>query len=314
MSLNRLSLCFFGICSVLTAPFTAVAAELWAITPTPNPLRYEAPVPPAIQLVVEVRPEGPVDTRSCTVLVDTGDGQPPLRVQFDKPHLEPKRTVSVFYLDPGRYTIEGRGTAGCAGSQRAMVTIERVTTAASAPSTQPVPPPAPSSPATAHTTTTAPQAPVPAPAAPTRAPAPAKESSNPLRSLGEGLVEAMKSAAAAELARCPNGPVLSDVVGDVYPGATLHIQGTCLGTSGRVLLSVRKPTGAGWYNSPDATVVRWEDNFIFATVPPMAGVPDSQIEIGVARNIYDRTVPSNLIVKPFNAVKPSRPTQLRRRQ
>lgn len=269
----------------LGAPLGAEGAQVLSVSARPNPLQYAGAAAPAVLVTIQVAPDHLLDNRPCNVVVDAGDGQALLRLQFEQPIFEKERTVSVFYLDDGKYTIEARGLEDCSGVQRTVVEVQKlVTPPAQLPAPAGEPAPAPTqAPATAA---------VPVPSY-TEAPRP--------RSALEQAGDAMLAAEAAERARCPNGPVISRVMGAaIYPTGFVMIRGSCLGTRPRVLLTVTSSSGT-MYETRDGIIGKWDDTFGFATVPEMPGVPDGTVEVVVLDQRFSRG--SNPIYMPFSATR-----------
>lgn len=253
----------------LVAPFGALGTQVSSVSARPNPLQYAGPAAPAVLVTIQVAPNHPLDNRPCNVVVDVGDGQALLRLQFEQPILERERSVSVFYLDDGKYTIEARGMGDCGGVQRTVAEVQKLVTPPPAPALGVVPPPS------------------------TEAPRP--------RSALEKAGDSMLAADAAERARCPNGPLISRVMGAaIYPTGFVMIRGSCLGTRPRVLLTVTSSSGTR-YETIDGIIGKWDDTSGIATVPAMPGVRDGTVEVIVLDQRFSRG--SNPIYMPFSATR-----------
>ena len=71
-------------------------------------------------MTVEVN-RGQFDRQACDVLIETGDGSPPIRLSFARG--DERKTVRYAFTTPGSYTVRAVAAYGCSGTRTVNVAV-----------------------------------------------------------------------------------------------------------------------------------------------------------------------------------------------
>jgi hypothetical protein len=266
------------------------AAEIEAIAPVANPVRFSGPTPPGVFVTVRIRRSNPLDTGGCTAWVDTGDRQPFVRVVFPPwpQRQSDEQRVPLTYPAPGTFQIRASGADGCGGFATTQVTVEHVDAAAAA-IAAPTPAPAPVQ--------------APGPGAPPAATAAPPAPPGPPPGTADGAWAAL---AKNEQQQCAQGPQIEKVFGEAYPGAVIRVHGRCLGYIKHAALWLQTVDGGRLSDRTDGTIVRHDAVTVFFTVPEFPGWQTGQLDIVLLNGgIYDAHTQG--AVMPYSATPPSGP-------
>ena len=96
----RAAAAFLSLSLALAAPGAQAATQVDALSVLPNPATVHGSAPAQVEITVEVN-RGPFDRQACDVLIETGDGNPPIRLSFARG--DERKTVRYAFTTPGSY-------------------------------------------------------------------------------------------------------------------------------------------------------------------------------------------------------------------
>lgn len=104
----------------LAASAAQAATQVDALSVLPNPATVHASGPAQVEMTVEVN-RGQFDRQACDVLIETGDGSPPIRLSFARG--DERKTVRYAFTTPGSYTVRAVAAYGCSGTRTVNVAV-----------------------------------------------------------------------------------------------------------------------------------------------------------------------------------------------
>ena len=116
----RAAAAFLSLSLALAAPGAQAATQVDALSVLPNPATVHGSAPAQVEITVEVN-RGPFDRQACDVLIETGDGNPPIRLSFARG--DERKTVRYAFSTPGSYTVRAAAAYGCSGTRTANVAV-----------------------------------------------------------------------------------------------------------------------------------------------------------------------------------------------
>ena len=111
---------FLSLSLALAAPGAQAATQVDALSVLPNPATVHGSAPAQVEMTVEVN-RGQFDRQACDVLIETGDGNPPIRLSFARG--DERKTVRYAFTTPGSYTVRAVAAYGCSGTRTANVAV-----------------------------------------------------------------------------------------------------------------------------------------------------------------------------------------------
>ena len=111
---------FLSLSLALAAPGAQAATQVSALSVLPNPATVHGSTPAQVEMTVEVN-RGQFDRQACDVLIETGDGNPPIRLSFARG--DERKTVRYAFTTPGAYTVRAVAAYGCSGTRTASVAV-----------------------------------------------------------------------------------------------------------------------------------------------------------------------------------------------
>ena len=111
---------FISLSLALAAPAAQAATQVDALSVLPNPATVHGSGPAQVEMTVEVN-RGQFDRQACDVLIETGDGNPPIHLSFARG--DERKTVRYAFTTPGSYTVRAVAAYGCSGTRTVNVSV-----------------------------------------------------------------------------------------------------------------------------------------------------------------------------------------------